>query len=224
MPTQEPVTKTPVSERYLILDSNILSRASSSTDGPGPIGNIIIPYLQEVLNRSPGWDIAISAATIFEVTDRSPIKEEVRLERAVEGMKIFDVNIEVLRCAGRLGCMYKDQGINDTQISSVDKIIAATAFLTGSVIYTTDMRDYPAPFFSENRALRKIVEYEAKKVPVFLPTYFMNPENDVLQKYYLNRVAEAPSISEKLKLVAPVKALVRIPEQVSSVENVESKN
>lgn len=203
--------------RYLILDTNILSRAGAHIDRKNVVGSLITEYLRDILSKSPNWDIALSSVTLFELTDRSSLENEVINAQAINGMKVFDVNQDILRCAGRLGSFYKEQGINDTQISAMDKIIGATAVLTGSIIYTIDMRDYPAPFFVELTQIRKTIEYKNKDdLPVFLTTYFMSPVSEVIDKYYNQRML--PITQGKMSrhfALNPVKNLIQNKESLS---------
>ena len=139
--------------RYLIFDTNTLSRASACRGGISKsndqVAKLIIDYLKSVFAVSPGWGVAISSVTLFELIDESSVEEEIKIENALNGVQTFLIDEVVLRIAGRLGCFYKEIGISTGQVSLADKIVGATAFITNSVIYTTNITDYPAPFFME---------------------------------------------------------------------------
>lgn len=141
-----------------------------------------------------------SGITLFELIDRSNIKNELQVANDLESVKMFNVSVRVIRIAARLGCFYKDEGIEDNQISTADKLIAGTASLTGSVICTTNQRDYPSPFFREIDTLRKTFEYKTKNNGIgYLTIYFLIPDNQLILKYYKNRIKSIKPKKRKKK-------------------------
>ncbi|MEK7463941.1 MAG: hypothetical protein AAB610_02340 [Patescibacteria group bacterium] len=216
-------SKEEVKINYLILDTNIISRLSMCRGATRPIeekvANDMVTYLQDLFSKSEGeWNIAISSVTNYELIEGSTLDEELKTEDALRGLKTFEADNSILRAAARLGCFYKEMKIEDHQISLADKIIAATAFGTGSVIYTTNISDYPAPFFSELREVRYIIEYETRKGVVYLPTYFMQPEVEVLKNFYDRRIKpyqerKKKEEEEKLKLEVDQPIVVKAEEK-----------
>lgn len=175
--------------RYIILDTNILIKIGENADKADGAGKKILEHLSHILGENPGWFCAISLITAFELTDQSTFEKEVARERQLSDIKKFNVSIKVIRLAGRLGCFYKECNIAPNQIEGPDKIIAATAVVTGSIIFTTNPSDYPAPFFKEVLNYRKVIEHTGKSgYPVFTPVYLFSPEPQIIGKYWDRRV------------------------------------
>lgn len=193
---QQPNNEENPAKKFLLLDTNTLSRASACrgdrTKASETVANQIVTYLKDLFSKeNDTWSVAISSITYYELVNESSIEDEIKIEKALEGAQRFVVDDIILRIAARLGCFYgeKEVGVGKDQVSFADKIIAATAFVTGSIVYTTNMRDFPAPFFAEATQLRKIIQYESKGCPVYLPTYFMVPQGPVLNNYWEKRVS-----------------------------------
>jgi len=68
---------------------------------------------------------------------------------------MIPADAQTLWASGRLGCLYNDEGI---EVGVGDQIIAATAILQNSIIFTCNGRDFPPPFFKELD--RKLLTYE----------------------------------------------------------------
>lgn len=204
--TSAPVIEAGVPTRYLILDTNIVSRSVSLNESRGSLGAQIVEHLRDLLGRSPGWEIAISEISIFELSNFKDPAREVEHSNAVNELHTFAINSEVLRAAARLNNFYQEAeiGVGEQEIEIPDLLIAGTAALTGSSIYTTNMRDYPAPFFAEQTNLRKIFQYSAKRSTACLATYIMVPQTEIIQTYYSRRFEgdKAVKLLEHLKKTA----------------------
>jgi predicted nucleic acid-binding protein len=168
-------------KRNVILDSNIVQYLG--TDG---LSERIMECLREVVGA--GYDLAISDISFYELLNSAPIEKEVAVIRALTGVKRFFVKKSVLIAAAHMGCMYSADKVHPEQIDVGDKIIAATAVVTNSVVFTANARDFPSPFFRE--LARKTLQYERKGQPVFLSAVFLEPDIGVITPRHNLRLKE----------------------------------
>jgi len=91
-------SRTVEESRYVILDTNILSRLSKET-----FGEKITLLLKETQSINPGWGIAISDITTFEVLDRLPYKKEAGAFTILNQFEYYAVDRNILTLAGKLG-------------------------------------------------------------------------------------------------------------------------
>lgn len=166
------------------------------------------------MKLSPGWALAISDVTFFEILNEIPKNKEAKALSELNKFPRFEVSQEMLMTAARLGCLYRDHnaelGITDKPPEMGDKIIAATALLSqgGGLVFTMNMRDYPAPFFKEY--IRYTFAYDSKKRGAVHDTvYFMEPQAQLISDHTAKRDAikesKEKSITIKKQLAAKKK-------------------
>jgi predicted nucleic acid-binding protein len=166
--------------RYLILDTCIFDHLGNSDLFPQ-----IISLLRDALSK--GYGISMSIYTLLELIDTASIENEVKATQAISGVKRFRINHTILVTAGHLGCMYKDDGISKVPEKG-DKIIAATSVIHNALIFTTNGRDFPEPFF--HTISKPLLTYRKYGRDVCLISYFIEPDYIVLEKKYQERVDE----------------------------------
>lgn len=166
--------------RYILLDSCIFSHLGNASLRPQ-----IINLLSDALKK--GYGLSLSIYTLLELIDTATVKNEAEAMSAVNGLKRFKINQTILVAAGHFGCLYADDGI-DKQPEKGDKIIAATSLLKNAIIFTTNGRDFPRPFF---KTLSKpILKYTKNDRDVYLVSYFLEPEIEVIASKHQIRIEE----------------------------------
>lgn len=163
--------------RYVILDSCIFQHFSEKS-----LGLKIIETLSATVQN--GYGIAFSDFSFFELLDGASTKKEAERMSVIGTTKRFWVKKEVLIAAAHLGCLYHKDGISEKQqIETGDKIIGSTAFLTNSIIFTTNGRDFPRPFYNE----LLVVPLQYKKNDgrdVIIMGYYLEPNIPyIIEKY-----------------------------------------
>jgi predicted nucleic acid-binding protein len=175
-------------KRYILLDTNIIS-----SFGNDDLGTKILEVLNEAVTL--GYGLAISDITFLEIINGTSVETEIKMLRALEGLERFYVKKEVLVAAAHLGGLYKESKLPLDQFGMADQIIAATAILHNCIIFTKNGRDFPVPFFKELD--RRMIEYTSKDYPVCVPTYFLEPQLEFIDKYYSARIAKAQKGTKK---------------------------
>ena len=183
------------SSKYVILDSDVIVSFSS---GNYEKSNEILNNLAIATER--GYGLAISNISIFEMLNESNMETEEKRIEAIQFFKRFELDNKVLIAASHIGCLYKEA--NHTISSFGVKIIAATAFLTDSLIFTLNGKDYPRPFFDE--LVKTYIKYEVKGRDVIQVAYFMKPDVKLIEELHKNRVQEHQENVNK-KLGIPVR-------------------
>lgn len=166
-------------QRYILLDTNIISGFSNQI-----LGEKILDVLREIHNL--GYGIAISDLTYFELLNEASLEKEKKMIGALNGITRCYVKKNVLIAAAHLSSLYKEHGLQMTQFDNGDRIIAATAVLQNWIIFTTNGKDFPQPFFKEID--RRMLDYQSKEWPVCVPSYFMEPQLDYILKCNDNRI------------------------------------
>lgn len=170
--------------RNIILDTNILSRL-----GPSGIGQLITDFLQGLLVATPGWGLAISDVSVFEILNEIPADKEGEASKLLAGFAHYAVDQNILLAAAQLGCVYKrhfiELKIQEKMPEPGDKIIASTSFVGNALVCTANTRDFPSPFFKE--IARQILQYESGGVITFMPIYFLEPQRELISAYHNNR-------------------------------------
>lgn len=170
-------------EQYVILDTNILSHSLDSR-----YRDQIEEHFRE-LNKK-GFGLALSKITRGELLSNKSLSQETE---AIEILNKFpnqyEITNEVLDLSGRLLKVYTHQGNLEgrtiREINLPDRIIAATAMLTGSIIMTENVGDFPLPFFHEDGDVYiEANEGSIKKVRAFL---FLKPDVNFINQ----RLSEA---------------------------------
>lgn len=130
------------SKQKILLDTNIFSDLQESN-----IAQALANYLEELIKR--GFDFALSSITIYELLKGLSKKREEEVTNFLTPYFRYFVSDEVLIASAQLDNLFKTQNINVNSVYHGDKMIAATAILTGSLILTANVRDFPWPFFHE---------------------------------------------------------------------------
>ena len=129
-------------KQKILLDTNIISDLKDK--------NIQIPltsYLLELVQR--GFEFALSSVTMYELMRGLSIKNEKKMFEFISPYFRYFITDEVLITSAQLDNLMKMENINVNSVDHGDKIISATAILTGSLILTANVRDFPLPFFHE---------------------------------------------------------------------------
>jgi predicted nucleic acid-binding protein len=167
------------SQRYLLLDTNIISRFSNEN-----FGEKVIAILREAAGY--GYGVAISDLTYFELLNEASPETEVKMVSVLNGITRFYVKKDILIAAGHLGSFYKEHRLPPDQFDQGDKIIAATAILHNCVVFTLNGRDFPQPFFKEID--RRMLDYQSREYPVCVPAYFLEPQLEYTSRYHQKRI------------------------------------
>jgi len=174
-----------LSKNYVILDSNIIQYFNNEL-----LASKILGILRDAIGDS--YSLAISDFTFFELLNGSTIKKEQEMVIHLNGITRFYVKKTVLVAAAHLGCLYKEDGMDPGNIDIGDLIIGASAVLSGSYVFTANIRDFPVPFFKVE--LNKLIEYEVKGAQKFLNVAFLKPDVEVIGKYHASRLKQLPLI------------------------------
>lgn len=174
--------------RYILLDTNIFEHLGNPDLAPQ-----IIAILKDSVSQ--GYGLALSQYSLFELLDTASVENEIKAMSAVQGLKQFKVLQGTLIVAGHLGCLYKEDGLdNNKQPERGDKIIAGTSIINNAVIFTTNGRDFPRPFFKEvSKPLLKYKKTDGREVCIY--SYFLEPDFSVIQTKYDSRVGTNSKIS-----------------------------
>jgi len=140
-------------------------------------------YYLDLLKRQ--FILAISEITIFELLQDATIKKEREAINILSFFKTYQINSKLLIAAAQLSTLYKEERIPNQQISTSDKIIGATAILTGSLILTADVNDFPRPFFQE--AEEKLLVYKDKNRTKMLALQLLGPNQTVITERFSQR-------------------------------------
>ena len=167
-------------KQYIILDTNILCYI-----GDKILGDLVNQYLFDLLSR--GFGLAISDISFFELLQGSNNEKENEGLDLLGQLKQFGLDRDVCITASRLTSLYLHEKnaegkniINDDQISTEDKLIASTAILTGSLVLTADVNDFPRPFFDE--AEKKQITYQKRGREISLILELLKPDIDIIQQ------------------------------------------
>jgi hypothetical protein len=186
--------KTSKFERYILLDTCIFGHWDNVE-----LSKQIFSLMEESVGM--GYGLCLSNYTIFELLDTATYEEEVKAMNTITGLKQFKMNQSVLIAAGHLGWLYKEDGLdNGKQPESGDKIIGATSVLNNTLIFTTNGRDFPIPFFKVIST--PLLRYTKSKKNVYIPSYFLEPNIEVISSLYAERAALQ---NQKTKEVSPTK-------------------
>jgi len=169
-------TQTP--SRYIILDTCIFQHFADKALGLAAINALSEPI-------QAGYGISISDFSFFELLDGASLEKEAERINSVGKTRRFWVKKQVLVTAAHLGCLYTKDGIPDKQIGAGDKIIGATALLTNSIIYTTNGRDFPRPFFIELASVP--LWYKKNDQDVCVMSYYLEPNTPYIVEKYNER-------------------------------------
>lgn len=176
--------------RYIILDTNIFQHLGNES-----LGKEILKVLEDAKDKDYG--LAFSQYSILELVDTSSLDIEKKRLKTIQGFKQFKVDQGILYVAGRLGCLYKDDGLTEKQQPEKgDKIIGATAVVKNCLIYTTNGKDFPPPYFKE--VGRHWLTYKKNNEDVALVGYFFEPDTVAI----IHRYAARTNNTSVLKLLS----------------------
>lgn len=132
----------PAPQQRIILDTNVISRIDSTDQGM-QIGL----YLLELSKR--GFGFALSDVIVYELLRGNLKAKEAKMLESLADFFSYYLTTNVMIAAAQLDNLMKIDEINVNSVDYGDKLIAATAILTGSLILTNNSRDFPWPFFHE---------------------------------------------------------------------------
>jgi len=159
-------------KQYVIVDTCIIQHL-----GNAELAEKIFDDLRNVSKL--GYDLAISDFTYFELLDGASAKiEEERID-ALSGFSRYFVSKKILITAAHLGCLFKYDKVSS---DIGDKIIGATTLLYNAIVYTTNGRDFPRPFFKE--LSKSFLKYSKNRAEITLPVYFLRPDLEYINLKY----------------------------------------
>lgn len=163
-----PPTSDKLPQRYFVIDSCILEYLLRK--------EMIDPILQQLdMWRGNYLEIGISEITYAELLDGAYRDKELKVIELIEKLYSFSISKSVLKTAGKLGSIYKQEFGAEKGISIGDKIIAATSIIHGAPIVTANIKDFPQPFFrvikNKNIIYRKDSSDRMIYIAVLYPNY-----------------------------------------------------
>lgn|SRR3989338_199279 len=171
--------KTPTQD--IILDTCILIHLSTE--------NMAIPlkyYLLDLIGRK--FNLAISGISITELLTNITLKKQQEGYKVLSIFKRYFLPDNILIASGELSTLYKQVGIDNDNpikiecdhISLADRIIGATAVLSGSLILTADINDFPNPYFFPVE--EKKILYKRKNKENMLYLQILSPNNVLISE------------------------------------------
>jgi predicted nucleic acid-binding protein len=140
-------------------------------------------YLLNITRR--GFGIVISDVSTYELLSGATVRQEQQANEILSDFIRYSVDSGALITASQLSTVYKKEKISEQSITLADKIIGATAILTGSLIMTADVNDYPRPFFTE--AEEKLFYYKRKNKTCMRVVQLLRPNLPVMQQRFSER-------------------------------------
>lgn len=198
MSNNSPEDSSNQSQRFVILDSNVIQHLDNKGLAEG-----IIADLQDALNA--GYKLAISDFTYFEVINGADLQNESVRVTTMEKFTNFQVEQKVLIAAGHLGCLYNDnENLMGDKLTIKDKgdlIIAATAIMTGSLIYTFNGRHFPLPYFNIVTNGKRKHEYKRNRKgdEAVMISYFLEPDLNLISEMHERRTQKFEKGTKKQK-------------------------
>ena len=173
-------TNLPVAEpvQGIILDTCIVQYTSDKF-----IGVDLLKYLVQLSQR--GFGLAISAISIYELLSGTTEKQETDGLSILNLFKKYYFDDNLLLAASQLSTLYEKEKVPSQNISVPDKLIAATAVLTGSLVMTADINDYPRPFF--DTAEEKLFFYTKKDRTNMRVIQLLRPNSVVINQRFSER-------------------------------------
>ncbi len=173
----EETTQQTSPKQNIILDTCVLGYMGDKTLNPE-----IINFLGELTKR--GFELAISEITCFELLSESSLTKETEGLSILALFKRYEVDLDVIFSAAKLSSAYKIQANAEHKqlpiIETPDKIIAATSLLSGSLILTANVNDFPRPIFLE--AEEKQILFKDKGKTKMLILLVLRPNYPLIQQ------------------------------------------
>lgn len=129
---------------YIFLDTNFVQYSLSQDIGP-KVQDLVEKYKEN-------FTLAVSNISIFECAKTAEPKRLNELLDAIKDLKRFEIDEKVLELSAYLHNFYeRDENSQSASknISTEDKIIAASVIFTDSTLLTGDFHGFPRPFFKE---------------------------------------------------------------------------
>lgn len=162
----------------IILDSNILQYLGNKKISPE-----IISYMIEFQKNN--FVLSISNISITELLSGTTRKQETDGINVLSVFKRYEINDSVLIGASQISTLYTIAKIPNDQISLADKIIGSTAIITGSLILTSDVNDFPRPFFKE--VAEKMIFYKHKNKTQMIVLQLLSPNTEFINESFSRR-------------------------------------
>lgn len=178
MPSNDPPAQV---KQDIILDTCLLQYLSDQK-----ISKELVDYLMEL--QGANFDLAISNISICELLSGTTKRQEADGIGILSLFKKYQVDDNVLLATSQLSTLYGREKIPGQDISIADKIIAATAVLTGSLILTADIHDFPRPFFKE--AAEKLFYYSIRNKTCMRVVQIFSPNTVIINQRFSERPAE----------------------------------
>jgi len=168
----------PPAKQDIILDTCILQYFSKKQ-----VSKELRAYLSDLMGR--GFSLSISEISTCELLSGATIKQEQEGYQTLSVFKRYLIDSRSLITAAQVATLYHKEKIPNDKISIADRIVAATAILTGSLVLTADFYDFPRPFFSE--AEKKPIFYKVKNKDQMLVIYLLRPDLNIILKRFSER-------------------------------------
>lgn len=163
---------------YVILDTNVLQYLNAPDIASG-----ILNYIQEIIKS--GYTLSISDFSIFELLSGAPRKNEAQLSALLDSLPRFAVDWQNCLTAAQISTVYRIEKSEFSSIEAGDKIIAATAILSNSIVLTANSNDFPRPFFKEFH--KKFIYYKKKNKDQMISLYLLQPDLEQISFRFNNR-------------------------------------
>jgi len=166
-------------KQKIILDTNVFSDLNDKH-----IGIPLTEYLNDLISR--GFDFAFSDISSYELLRGLSIEREQKIIKLLSSYYRYYVTSEILIVSAQLDNLMKMEKIEVNKIDHGDKIIATTAILTGSLLLTANVRDFPWPFFHEVE-YRPIFYQDGDKKTKCHAVSLLRPDFDLIKRHFEER-------------------------------------
>ncbi|KKP48282.1 MAG: hypothetical protein UR39_C0001G0077 [Candidatus Woesebacteria bacterium GW2011_GWA1_33_30] len=170
-------SKNPI--QNIILDTCILQYLSNKYL-KGELGK----YLLSLVGR--GFGLAISDISISELLQDATLEQEKISSSTLSLFNRYPLNEDILIAGAQISTLYKIDNTKNNSISLPDKIIASASVLSGSLILTADVNDYPRLFFSE--AEEKWILYRKNNKNNILVIQLLRPNTEYIKQKFSERI------------------------------------
>lgn len=170
-------------KQTIFLDTNIIQYSVNNK-----FGKNVSSYLAELTKR--GFELAISEISYSELLANLGAKRERAGMRLLNSFtKRFAVEYLVLIGTAQLATLYSQKRKLEkkpkNEASTEDRIIASTAILSGSLVITADINDFPRPYFREVE--EKLVFYKDNNKTNMIVMQILKPNIPVINQRFLER-------------------------------------
>jgi predicted nucleic acid-binding protein len=156
-------------KKYIFVDTCVIQAAGSNTKSKS---DGVIKCLQGL--NSEGFSLAISEITWYENLHGLWGKKALDAASILKTYEQKIVSNQVLVVASILGGLYHGDKLDGIDMG--DKIIAATALLENGFVLTENHKDYPAPFFIQERYIPLTYLFKSYSKTMDLALYKPNTE------------------------------------------------